>query len=398
MYRYIIYARKSTESEDRQVLSIDSQIVELLSFAAKQNLNIVSIYQEAQSARFPGRPVFGKMVKKIREHHNTGVLCWHLDRLARNLQDAATLTQLLQEGVISEIRTPRATYGSTSMDLFVTGLDFLIAKKYVDDLSENTKRGLRTKVMLGWRPGRAPLGYLNDISKKVIVRDAIRFPIVQRIWQDVLYNNSSPRRVWQTANREWGLTGRPFRNAERQNCSLTCIYEILHNPFYYGLIKYGNEYYPGAHEPMVSKAEFDRMQQLLASRHRPRPKRLYFAYRGLLRCGECGAGITAEHKVNHSGYHYTYYHCTKRKPGVPCQQKSIEEKRLENSFSQYLEQVDKNTTSQKRNGSDLSALKSMFDGGSQIERRNILEKLNVRYLLMNQRLVVKTRFGNIPKS
>src|SRR5690606_35578638 len=95
----------------------------------------------------------------------------------------------------------------------------------------------------------------------------------------------------------------------------------------------------GSHEPMISKAEFDRVQTILRSHVRIRPKNNEFSYSGLMRCGECGCGVTAEHKVNRQGHHYTYYHCTRRRQTAHCQQKAIEEQVLEQQIARYLESI-----------------------------------------------------------
>lgn len=409
MPTYVIYARKSTESDDRQALSIPSQIATLLEFAHQTKIEIDGVFQESQSARQPGRPKFNRLLEQVRKQSGLGILCWRLDRLARNLHDVAVLIQLMQDGAIREIRTPQAIYGNSSMDLFISGLDFLIAKKYVDDLSDNVRRGLGTKLQQGWRPGRPPLGYLNDTRSKTIVIDPNRFRIVRRMWETMLAGKVRPRRIVTMAASQWGLTGVPSRRIPNRTLSISNIYLMFRNPFYYGMIRYGGEYYPGSHTPMVSKAEFDRVQELMQNRGNPKPKRYSFTYRGLLNCGECGAAVTAEHKTNHSGYHYIYYHCTRRKAGVRCRQRSIEEKRLEVQLRSYLSTLAiPRSQYEEAQGCGLPeqeleelyyrfSARRHFQTGSPTEKRNILNRLNAAFTLVDSQARITPRPGRLLK-
>jgi DNA invertase Pin-like site-specific DNA recombinase/thiol-disulfide isomerase/thioredoxin len=174
MPRYLLYSRKSTESEDRQVLSIDSQIAELQDLARERQLDVVAVHRESRSAKAPGREVFGQVLADVAKGRVDGLLCWKLDRLARNPVDGGALIWAFDEGKVREIVTPGRTFTNTGNDKFWMSLEFGMAKKYVDDLSENVKRGNRAKLAQGWRPGNAPIGYLNDLGTKTIVPDPDR--------------------------------------------------------------------------------------------------------------------------------------------------------------------------------------------------------------------------------
>ena len=116
------------------------------------------------------------------------------------------------------------------------------------------------------------------------------------------------------------------------------FYQILSNPFYYGVIKRKGELYPGTHETMITKIEFDKVQEILGRPNR-KPKTKPFAFTGLIRCGECGSMITAEHKINRFGSHYTYYRCTKHKGGIKnaCEQGCIRDEELEKQVVSLLD-------------------------------------------------------------
>ena len=336
-----IYARKSTESEDRQVLSIDSQIQELKDYAIRENLGVPVVFTESKSAKAPGRPTFDDLLLKINKGLYDKILCWKLDRLARNPVDGGALIWAIEENKLKTIYTPQNTFRNSGNDKFWMQLEFGMAKKYVDDLSDNTKRGHRTKLRQGWRPGPVPLGYLNDKVSKTIVRDPERFEVVRAIWEMMLTGLYTPNAIHKRAADEWGLRLRLTRIGKGGPVSRITVYNMLTNPFYYGAIESAGERLQGAHDPMVTKEEFDKVQSILSSRSRQRPKRLTFTYSGLMKCGECGASITAENKfklLKGTGERkkYVYYHCTKRRPGMKCAQRVIEETELEQQIVAFL--------------------------------------------------------------
>src|SRR3989304_6405528 len=175
MSQYITYCRKSSESEERQVLSIESQIKELKELARRLDLPASEVLSESQSAKYPGRPVFNEIIRRIQKGQVRGIICWKLDRLARNPVDGSALIWALDQNMIHEIVTPHGTFKNNSNDKFLMQLEFGMAKKYVDDLSDNVKRGNRAKLERGWNPGLPPLGYLNDPKNRTIMRDPDRF-------------------------------------------------------------------------------------------------------------------------------------------------------------------------------------------------------------------------------
>jgi len=81
---YFLYARKSTDVEDKQVRSIEDQLAVLRALAKQEGLHVAHEFIEKQSAKRPGRPVFGEMLSRIERGEAQGIICWKLDRLARN--------------------------------------------------------------------------------------------------------------------------------------------------------------------------------------------------------------------------------------------------------------------------------------------------------------------------
>lgn len=339
--RYFLYVRKSTESEDRQVLSLNSQVLEATQLCERLNLAIVEVFKESKSAKAPGRPVFSEMMKLIEKGKVDGIVCWKLDRLARNPVDGGALIWALDQGKIKEIVTPFRTFKHSSDDSFLMQLEFGMAKKYVDDLSENVKRGIRRKIADGEPPGAIPIGYIRDPSTKKVIPDPERFPIIQQIWKEVLTGTHTPSEVWKLANNCWGLRTKKCLRVGGTPISHSQFYALLNNSFYMGMFRVNGESYPGKYKQMISGSQFLKVQQILKRTSKPRPQKNIFTYRGMMRCGSCSRGVTAEKKKNRFGYIYTYYHCSRKKPwGEHCRQPVVQERVLESQIVNFLSKLE----------------------------------------------------------
>lgn len=335
--RYFIYCRKSSEAEDRQVLSIESQLTTLQrTFADRPEIEIVDVCEEAFSAKSPGRPRFNEMVSRIERGEAAGIMAWAPDRLARNSIDGGRLVYLLDCGVLRDLKFATYTFENNSQGKFMLQIMFGQSKYYSDALSENVKRGNRTKIELGWLPNQAPLGYLNDAVTKTIVKDPIHFPLIAQIYQIMLTGAYSPRRIALMARDDWGFRTPKKKRIGGKPLSTSTVYRILTNPFYAGMIRWGGEIYRGRHDPIVSIEEFQQVQRLLHRPGRPKPQKYTFAYSGMIRCGACGLIITAEHKVNRYGAHYVYYHCSRSRLGLRCKEPSVELRCLEEQIHSFL--------------------------------------------------------------
>lgn len=351
------------------MLSIESQVTEMKRLAERLNLQVVGVLMESQSAKSPGRPVFNEMLKTIERGKVDGIICWKLDRLARNPIDGGQIIWLLQKGVIKHIQAfDRGYYPEDNVLLM--SVEFGMANQFILDLSKNVKRGLRTKVEKGWLPTTAPLGYLNDKTKergkREIIKDPERFDLVKKMWELMISGRYTPPKILKIATDEWGLRSRNGGFVSR-----SATYQLFTNSFYGGWFEYpkgSGNWYKGSHEPMITQDGYDKAQILLGRKGKPRIKRHEFAFTGLIRCGECGAMVTAEEKnqiicskckckfssnnrqecpkcntpiegmENPTVLHYIYYHCTKRKDSN-CTQKSVEARDMENQIEQYLSKI-----------------------------------------------------------
>lgn len=350
--KYFLYARKSSESEDRQIQFNDDQVNRLKKLANDLNLDIKKIYTEAKSAKKPNaRPMFDEMIKRIEKGEADGILCWQINRLSRNPIDSGTLIWLLQRSVLKSIQTIDRQYLPQD-NVLVLNVESGVANQYILDLSKNTKRGMLSKFEKGWQTGIAPLGYINDCldennkENKIIKTDPQRFNLIRKMWDLMLTGNYTPPKILDIANNEWGFRTRKFKRMGGCPLSRSGIYKIFTNLFYAGIIEHkpSNMQYEGKHEKMITLEEYDRVQMILGREGKPRPKTHEFAFTGSIRCGVCGCLYTAEtkRKLLKSGeiHEHTYYHCTRRTTKINCDQRKnipIEDLELmiENEIEKY---------------------------------------------------------------
>ncbi|MCX6792335.1 MAG: recombinase family protein, partial [Candidatus Gottesmanbacteria bacterium] len=337
---FFLYARKSTDVEDMQALSIESQLAELREYAARENISIVEELVEKQSAKIPGRPIFNDMISRIEKGEASGIVSWHPDRLARNSVDGGKLIYLVDTGKIKFLKFPQFWFESTPQGKFMLNIAFGQSKYFVDSLSENTKRGLRQKVRRGELPSLAPVGYLNDPRTKTIVVDQKRAPIIKQVFAMFA---TGKYRIMDIADflATNGLVSRNNKSYRIDRVS----YQILSNPFYYGHFRYAGEIHEGTHEPLITKQLFDEVQEVWRRKshswHEARPVKLYM---GLFHCGQCGMMITGEQKTkfykgtNHT-VTYIYYRCSRKSKTIACRQSFVREEELDRQLSVMLQTV-----------------------------------------------------------
>ena len=326
--KYILYARKSTEEDDRQVLSIEAQLVELQEYAAKEKLEIVASLCEAKTAKEPGRMKFAEMLSLIERGKADGIISWHPDRLARNSVDGGKIIHFVDRGLIKSLKFPTFWFEATPQGLFMLNIAFGQSKYFVDNLRENVKRGLRQKIRNGIWPGWAPVGYLNNPKTRGIDVDSEKAHKVRKLFE--MYATGAYT-LHSLAN--WCKKKGLYGNLGKE-IALSNVQSILQNIFYIELMKYGGEIHEGQHEPLIPKKLFDTCQEVMAKRGRVHEvHKNDFAFLGLLKCASCGCSITAEKQKGHN-----YYRCTKKK-GL-CQEKHyLREEVLTEQITSYLQKV-----------------------------------------------------------
>ncbi len=344
-HRYILYARKSSESEDRQIQSIDDQITRLKELATNYNLKIVEVLTESKSAKKPdNRPIFANLIEKLENGEAEGILCWQINRLSRNPIDSARIQWMLQQGHLKSIMTTEREYRPED-NVLLFNVESGMANQFILDLSKNVKRGNQGKLERGWRPGMAPIGYLNKLDDHTIIPDPERFDLMRKAWDLMLTGAYTVPQIHRKLNNEWGFLTVKKKRSGNKPISLSGLYRIFTSPFCAGIIVHGGKEYPGKHQKMITLDEFDQVQEILGRKGKPRPKTHFFAFTGMIRCGVCGCSITAETKtkINKGDKRirkYTYYHCTRKKRDIVCNQTfGVSETELEKQIDQELTKI-----------------------------------------------------------
>lgn len=362
--KYCLYARKSTESEERQVLSIDSQIKEMLQLAERENLEIVTMKRESHSAKETGqRPVFNEIVQEISEGKFNGILTWAPDRISRNAGDLGRIVDLMDAGKLLEIRTFGQKFSNNPNEKFLLMILGSQAKLENDNRGINVKRGLRTRVEMGLWPGVAPLGYLNqrELDKKCQMKiDPLRAPVVKKIFEKVAYEKMSGRKIYN-----WLRFEANFYTRGNKPLTLAGVYRILESPFYYGMFEYPKDsgnWYQGKHEPLITKELFDQAQTQLKRDNIQRENK-EFAFTKLFTCGYCESGISAEEKWKQlkDGTHtkYIYYSCSRARDRN-CKNKYIREEELITEMLKILDEVNINELGMRQKLEDEIARFNIF--------------------------------------
>jgi len=324
---FFIYVRKSTDESNRQVLSIQAQLFELQEMAKREGLNVVRTFDESRTAKAPGRPQFNLMLSEIEKGNAHGILAWHPDRLARNSVDGGRIVYLVDIGKIQDLRFPTFRFEASAHGKFMLNIAFSQSKYYVDNLSENIKRGIRQKLRNGIWPNRPPVGYFNDRNNRCIAVQPEKATLVRKAFELYATGNYALHEVRRRME-ELGLT-----SSMNKRMSISDFQWTFQNPFFYGVMAFNGELYEGKHEPIISKRLFDRVQKVMAQKSKPKTPQLKpYLYRGLFRCGECGCFITTETQKGHN-----YLRCTKRV--LPCTQKYVREEAIAVQVDRTIERV-----------------------------------------------------------
>lgn len=416
---YCLYARKSSEDDERQALSIDSQIAEMEALARREGLNVIETRRESHSAKASGeRPEFNRLMADVDAGRFNAILTWAPDRLSRNGGDLGRLVDLMDKGRLLEIRTHSQKFTNSPNEKFLLMILGSQAKLENDNRGINVKRGLKNKVEMGWRPGKPPLGYLNEHSinrgQNRIFVDPERAPAIKKVFEMVAYQQAVGRTVY-TYLKETG-----FRTRTGKCVTLSSVYLILKNPFYHGMFEFprgSGKWYKGAHEPLIAKDVFDRVQEQLSVPTKAEYGLKEFQFVRLFKCGSCGSSFTAEEKLkrnktNDTVHRYVYYKCSRSKDRY-CKEPPIREKDLVDQIIGILDEIDVDKIGVKKKVSEdaerLSELAAMFGqkhlkvrvadidvreyakhvlrSGSRDEKRQILEHIKNAVVIRDRVLI-----------
>ncbi len=353
--RYINYARRSSnEKSSKQVASIDDQLKDTRRLAAERDLDVVEELTESRTAKEPGRPVFNRMIEKIRRGDADAIVCWKLDRLSRNPIDAATLRWMMTKGQLKEIHTPHQVYRAEDNAL-ITAVESAMAEQYIADLRRNVERGMRSKCEKGGFPLMVPSGYKNERLTREVEVDDERFPLLRRAWELLLNGSHTIPQIHDTLVNVWGYRGRVMKCNPKGVLTLSALYNIFRNPFYKGSYTFMGTVYTHKYPRMVSPTEWQRGQEIISQRaHKSRKSarthgelksldyeghmdcqkvaRPAMTYTGLMTCATCGFLVTAEKSKGH-----VYYHCNAKQD--TCTKRGMREEAIEREIDALLESI-----------------------------------------------------------
>jgi site-specific DNA recombinase len=336
--KYFIYARKSTERDERQAHSIPDQLDTVRRLAEQHGLEVVDEFTESRTARKPGRPVFQEMLGRIEAGEANAVLAWTPDRLARNALDGGSILQLLDSGILQTLSFANFSFENTSSGKFNLGMAFVQSKYYTDSLSDVVKRGMLSKANRGLYPSGAKLGYIVEPRTKELLPDPKTHQLITQLFELYATGDYALAKLSDVMFRK-GLanrSGNPLVKAQ--------LVDILNDPLYYGAFIWGGEVYSGIHKPAVSKKLWDAAQQVYRQRSRPHSRKTeQHVFNNFMRCGICGCAITGEEHTrlqkNGNLNRWQYYRCTKKGHQQKCSQPYIRQVDLLSEFESIIRQV-----------------------------------------------------------
>lgn len=325
----VIYARVSSGRQEREGFSIPAQIEFLTEYAKQNNFSIEAQFVEAETAKKAGRKQFNNMLKYISEHNIDAILAEKTDRIYRNLKDYLTLDEFKQLEVHLVKENMIISEHSSSHIKFMHGIKVLMAKQYIDNLSEEVKKGKNRKAKEGYYPQQAPVGYMNTDGpegKRIIVPDPANGPFIAKLFTMYNHGTYSIAALRKLLYEEgFNHKGKPYSKAR--------LLAILHDPFYIGKFMYNGALYQGKHEPLVPDEIFYSVQRSF-NQSKARKHDTEFLYTGLLKCGHCGCQLTAELKKGK----YVYYHCTGKRGG-DCRKDYIREEQIDEVFMDLIKKI-----------------------------------------------------------
>ncbi len=341
--KYIIYTRRSSEDKSKQIQSIPDQLEWANKKEEELGLDVVEKFTDTKTGTKPGRAGFTAMMEFIHQQtEGVGILCWKMDRLARNPIDEGNIKYAFMQKKIKHILANDRVFKEGESQVLM-GVEFGSATQFSIDLAKNVNRGLQTKIQKGYRPAHVPLGYLNDPlglkGTKKIFKDEERFGIIKKGWEMLLTGAYNVPQIKEVLDKKFGLKTKKGKRIARSS-----LYEIFKNPFYAGVYYWQGEFYTGIHTPMISLEDFDKAQIILGKKGGTRLNKHEHTFTGFIRCPECGCMITAEppmFKQTKKGVGiYNYLRCSKKNPQHKCKQKYIREKELEKQIDEILASIE----------------------------------------------------------
>lgn len=327
--RYVLYVRKSSEDAEAQAKSLPDQIADCKEYANNHGLLLVGEpIQESKSAKKSGnRPLFSQMLKDIEKGKYDAILAWHPDRLSRNSLEAGMVVDMVDNGVIKDLRFPTFEFHNDSSGKLTLNMLFALSKQYSEHLSESVQRGVDSNLEQGKSGGMPKWGYIRDDVSGYYKPDK-NFKMIQKGWQMILNGASQMEvyRYWKMNNveRSTKLSRRNKHVRSYGVCESTAN-RIFHDPFYYGILEQGRNYVDlrvvtPNFKPMVTEEEFDQVQKMFRKdrgsiqsscyeNQKATHGKYFLPFRHLIKCSVCGHYLIPARNRGHSGTYYLNYRC-----------------------------------------------------------------------------------------
>ncbi len=328
----MIYARVSSKEQEETGYSLEAQEKLLRDYADQKEFNLVKVYKVTESASGKQiRKTFIDMLQYVEKNKINVILCEKIDRLTRNLKDAATANDWIQESVDKEIHFVKENFivskNTRAHENLVWDMKVAIARFYTNNLSEEVRKGQKEKIASGWLPTTPPLGYktIGEKGHKIHVIDENVSPYIKQMFALYATGNYSTVALG-TKMHELGLRSRSGIQVAKSQ-----IHKILSEPFYYGKMVWKGELYDGKHEPLISKDLFDQVHTKMTRGTLPYHNKGLTELRGKIFCGSCKKTITWELQKGTS-----YGGCKQCKAQIGKEKKYIHQNDLENDLLTHI--------------------------------------------------------------
>jgi DNA invertase Pin-like site-specific DNA recombinase len=337
--KYVLYARKSTDDNSRQLRSIEDQIAECQELARRLNLNISEPVIETKSAKRPNqRPLFRQILNDIKKGVYDGILAWNPDRLARNMKEGGEVIDMIDEGYIKDLKFVTHHFTSDANGKMLLGMAFVLSKQYSDDLSQKVTRGVRRSFAEGKSP--APKhGYVRD-EDGLYRPDTITYPLITKAWE-MRAEGTSIEEIVKFLN-DNGYRRIIKKSGRKVRMTKQILSDLFNDPFYYGVLMQAGgevdlvELYN--FQPAIDKSTYIKVQSLSYRKIKPNKhhKVAFYPLRAMVACSYCGRNMYVAPSTGHTGQRYLNYRCDTN--GCTRQKKSIRAKVIFDFIYQFLDE------------------------------------------------------------
>lgn len=335
----VIYARVSSREQEREGYSIPAQLKFLNEYAIQNNLIVAKEFVDNETAKKSGRTNFGEMIKYLHKHTTIRtILVEKTDRLYRNFKDYVLLDEFNGIEIHLVKENSILSDNSKSHEKFIHGIKVLMAKNYIDNLSEEVKKGMLQKACQGEFPGKPPYGYKRNKGMKEILIVPEQAKFVQRAFELYADGFMSLEAVRDALYSEGYL----YKQNQPKIYKGT-LGRILENIFYTGDFMFSGVFYNGKHPAIISKEIFNSTQKAFKKDNKPDTmSKHHFLFSGLMVCPKCGSSIVGQIKKGK----YIYYSCSDKTKGCPNNKIYVRQETIEKVFEQAIKKINI-TTEQK---------------------------------------------------